>query len=414
MSELQLLSLGYVLFVVLIAGELAWSRFRGDANYRLGEAVVNIGHGAVFQVFDGFTKALVLVPFALVARFSLFELPIDAIWGWVVGLLVYDFASYWRHRHHHEIGALWAIHGVHHAASDFNLAAALRQALFQNVTGWLWTAPLALVLPLEMFIGLAVFDYLYQFVQHTRYVPKLGPLEWVLNTPSHHRVHHGTEPEYLDKNYGGILIIWDRLFGTFTEEQAEPTYGLTKPLNDLNPVWGNFALWVDLCRASAGRSARDRIRVFSGSPGVVDEVAPGVVEREYRPLENDQIPPERLRYVAISYVGLPMLLGALAWVPEGDWPLRIALAAVVLLSALTPGGLLEERRWARPAELGRIVGLVLTAAMALDHPVVLGGLGLSLLGTLVAAASGGSLRLDWPTGPGQLPRTAHRGRRTRP
>ena len=393
MNELQLLSLGYVLFVVLIAGELAWSKYRNDGGYRLGEFVVNIGHGAVFQVFDGFTKALVLVPFLFVAQFSVFELPLDTVWGWFLGLLVYDFASYWKHRHHHEIGFLWAVHGVHHAASDFNFAAALRQALFQNVTGWLWWAPLAFVMPLEMFIGLAVFDYLYQFVQHTRYVPKLGPIEWVMNTPSHHRVHHGTEPEYLDKNYGGILIIWDRMFGTFAEEQQEPVYGLTKPLNDLNPVWGNFALWVDLFRASEGRSLADRLKVFFGGPEMLDRVAPGVVERDYAPMENAEIPASRLRYVAISYVGLPLLLGALAWVPESQMGLRIGLGVLLIASTLTPGGLLEQRVWAKPLEGARMALAAVLAGFAWGNPVVFAAVVLAIVGNVVALASVGALGL---------------------
>merc|ERR1712185_263923 len=98
-------------------------------------------------------------------------------------------------------------------------------------------------MPLKMFVGLVVFDYLYQFVQHTQYVPKLGPIEWIFNTPSHHRVHHGRQELYVDKNYGGILIIWDRLFGTFQEEQEEADFGITMPPNSLNAVWGNFVLW---------------------------------------------------------------------------------------------------------------------------------------------------------------------------
>jgi alkylglycerol monooxygenase len=395
MNEIQLLSIGYVVFVLLIAGEAILSRIRGDGRYRLGELVVNIGHGSVFQVADGFTKLLVLAPFLFLSQYAVAELPTSTVWGWFLGLLAFDFASYWRHRHHHRVHALWAIHGVHHAAEDFNFAAALRQALFQNVTGWLWLMPLALIMPLDMFVGLVVFDYLYQFVQHTRYVPKLGPIEWVFNTPSHHRVHHGRQEQYLDKNYGGILIIWDRLFGTFQEEQEEPDYGITMPPNSLNPVWGNFILWSDLMRASRQTPGTwNKVKLWLGPPEWTEDLAGPVAHRTPAPLENAAIPEPRLRYVALAFLSSVPLLGALPWVPEDDLFTRILLGALAIAAVVTPGALLEGKRWARPAEGARLlVGLVTLGALATQGqvPLAVAALGVGLVGSVVGllAASRG-------------------------
>ena len=377
MSELQLLAISYGFFIALIGGEVLVSRRRADDNYRLGEAVVNVGHGILYQVWDSFTKVLVLVPFLWVsARISWSTLPLDAVWAWVVGLLVYDFLSYWAHRHHHEIHFLWAIHGAHHAAEDFNLAAGLRQATFQNLFKWMWKLPLALVMPLEMFIGITVFDYLYQFLQHTRYVPKLGPIEWVMNTPSHHRVHHGRQEKYLDANYGGILIIWDRLFGTFQVEEEEPDYGLTKPINSLNAVWGNFAIWADLVKATRRAKGFNKVALWFRGPAHLERLAPGVERVTPKHIENAELSRGLIAYVLLSFATIPPLLGVtLLFGAKWSLALRLGIAAYIVVSVVLAGALVEGRRFAAPIELARIVGSALAFSLALGSawPAVAGG-----------------------------------------
>ena len=186
---------------------------------------------------------------------------------WVAAILLFlgvDCAYYWFHRIAHEYNAPWAGHVVHHSSEDYNLAVALRQGTFQGVFSWVFYLPLALLgFPPAWFAAMSSFDTLYQFWIHTRLIGKLGPLEWVLNTPSHHRVHHGRNPKYLDKNYAGTLIIWDRMFGTFQAEEEEPVYGLTKPLESWNPLWANFHVWRDLCR-DAWLAPRwvDKVRIW--------------------------------------------------------------------------------------------------------------------------------------------------------
>ena len=360
MNELQMLAIAYVFFLTLIGLEVLVSLRKRDGGYRLGEAVVNIGHGVIYQVFDFLTKALVSLPFlALAALVSWRLLPTDALWGWVVGLVIYDFTSYWAHRHHHEIHLLWAIHGTHHASEDFNFAAALRQPAFQRVFSWLWRLPLALIIPVEMLVGLVVFDFLYQFVLHTRYVGKLGPVEWIMNTPSHHRVHHGTQDKYLDKNHGGILIIWDRLFGTFQEEEEEPTYGLTKPLGSLNAAWGNLAIHAELLEASRHVSGLDKLRVWLTGPGELETLAPS---HRYRvpPAHDDSATPLSTKlYVVLHGATAPAVLGWMSWAGDAwSWPDRLACSGFLVASVILAGALLERKPWALPLEAVR----VLTAA----------------------------------------------------
>src|SRR5690606_31238042 len=152
-----------------------------------------------------------------------------------------DFAYYWWHRASHRISFLWAAHVVHHQSEDYNLAVALRQAWFTSLSSWVLNLPLAFLgVPPLVYGVCAALNTLYQFWIHTRLVGKLGPLEWVLNTPSHHRVHHGIDAPYLDTNYGGVFIVFDRLFGTFVEETHEPRYGTLDPIRSFDPVWANF------------------------------------------------------------------------------------------------------------------------------------------------------------------------------
>jgi alkylglycerol monooxygenase len=372
MTEAQMMATGYVFFVALIFGEAAWSAFKADGRYRIGEASVNIGHGMVFQVWDSFTKAWVLVPFVLVSHLVTWSvLPTDAWWGWLLGLLAYDFAGYWAHRHHHEIHLLWGIHAAHHAAEDFNFAAALRQAVFQNLFRWAWKMPLALVMPLEMLIGLVVFDYLYQFLMHTQYVPKLGPIEWVMNTPSHHRVHHGRNERYLDKNYGGILIIWDRLFGTFQVEDEVADFGITRPLHSLNPVWGNLAVWAELVEASRLARGRDRLWLWLRGPAHLSRLAPGLpAATPSRPIENADLP---FTTLASAVLNLGVGTSSLGWLmyAGGSWPLaaRLALGAWVVATTLCIGARIEGRSWASAADAVRTLVGVLGFGLAV-HPLL--------------------------------------------
>jgi len=194
---------------------------------------------------------------AVGGRLTLFDLG-GGPWTWFAAIVAVDFAYYWFHRLHHEIRVLWASHVPHHSSQRFNLSTALRQS-------WTPFTALPFYLPLVLFFSPAQIvtahgiNLLYQFWIHTELIDRLGPLEWVFNTPSHHRVHHGANVQYLDRNYAGILIVWDRLFGSFEPERERVRYGLTKNITSSSPVYAAFhefgAVLRDAVRAGSFRDA---------------------------------------------------------------------------------------------------------------------------------------------------------------
>jgi hypothetical protein len=207
----------------------------------------------------------------MVEHVALFTLSRDSIWVWIWALLIYDFCYYWLHRMGHEVNVLWAAHVVHHQSEQYNLTTALRQTSSGAILGWIFYLPMALIgFPVEVFAIVALIDLLYQFWVHTEQVGRLGWFDRVFVSPSNHRVHHGVNDIYLDKNYGGILILWDRLFGTFIEERDDEkiVYGTRSPLRSWNPFWANLevykAISVDAWRTSR---LRDKLKIWIAPPG---------------------------------------------------------------------------------------------------------------------------------------------------
>lgn len=193
----------------------------------------------------------------------------DAGWGIVAAVVIVDFLFYWNHRFVHRARVGWAAHQAHHSSEYMNFATALRQK-WNPWFEFFFFLPLPFlgISPLSLYVAFSI-NLIYQFFTHTELIGKLPrPIEFIMNTPSHHRVHHGSDPEYLDKNYAGIFIIWDRMFGTFVEEKQRPTYGLTKPKDTFNLIklqYGDYAeLWRDVRQAD---NWRDRVRYVVKPPG---------------------------------------------------------------------------------------------------------------------------------------------------
>ncbi len=199
------------------------------------------------------------------------QLPTNVAWVWVVGLVFYDFCYYWHHRVGHTVALFWAAHVVHHQSEDYNLSTALRQTSSGWIGGWAFYLPMALLgFPPLVFGVVALIDLLYQYWVHTQQIGKLGWFDRWFCAPSNHRVHHAVNDQYLDKNYGGILIVWDRLFGSYAEEDdAVPcVYGTRGPLRSWNPVWANLHNYADLAKDCWRASNRgDRFRVWFKHPG---------------------------------------------------------------------------------------------------------------------------------------------------
>ena len=210
--------------------------------------------------------------FAFLWEHRIYTMPAHALWPWLLLLIGQDFFYYWMHRADHRVRWLWATHAVHHSPNEMNLAVAYRLGWTQRLSGGaLFFAPLVLIgfHPL-LVVGALSANLLYQFWLHAAWIPKLGPLEYVLNTPSHHRVHHASNPQYLDANFGGVLIVFDRLFGTFVAERSDVPcrYGLTEPLHTYNPVKVALHEWVALARdLRKARGVRELVSYAFRPPG---------------------------------------------------------------------------------------------------------------------------------------------------
>jgi sterol desaturase/sphingolipid hydroxylase (fatty acid hydroxylase superfamily) len=272
MQSAQVIVLATPVFLGLIAIELIVGWRRGRNTYRLADAINSIGLGMVSQVTGLFTKLAAIGIYSWVYEHAaLTELPTSAWWVWVLGLLAYDFCYYWLHRFGHTMALFWAAHSIHHQSEDYNLSTALRQTSSGWIGGWVFYLPMALVgFPPLVFGVVALIDLLYQFWVHTQQIGKLGWFDRWFCSPSNHRVHHAVNDKYLDKNYGGILIIWDRLFGSFAEEDdAEPcVYGTTTPLRSWNPLWANLSFYAELARDSwHTKSWADKVKRWFASPG---------------------------------------------------------------------------------------------------------------------------------------------------
>ncbi|WP_444929054.1 sterol desaturase family protein [Microbulbifer sp. SSSA002] len=247
---MNLLTFCIPFFLIAILMELALDRWKGWGLYRLNDAVGNLSTGILNRIIGLSYKSLFLVIyiplFALLQPYYQlvgFNWSIDNGWHLALAVLAYDFCYYWKHRICHEVNIFWAEHLVHHQSEDFNLSTALRQSSGGLQLDWIFYLPLLLIgLPAEIVILAGAIDLIYQFWVHTQKIPKIRWLEWWVITPSNHRVHHAQNPRYINKNYGGILIIWDRLFGTYQPELAqEPCiYGVRKALNTFDPVAANL------------------------------------------------------------------------------------------------------------------------------------------------------------------------------
>ncbi|MFJ5534843.1 sterol desaturase family protein [Streptomyces sp. NPDC093261] len=259
-------------FVLLVVVEAFSYRFLPDDDgrgYAVRDTVTSMSMGVGSQVIALPWKAVTVVMYAALFTVSPWHLPPASGWTWVLLFFAEDLAYYAFHRAHHRVRVLWASHVVHHSSLHFNLSTALRQS-WTPMTALPFWLPLALVgIPPWMILLEQSVSLIYQFFLHTERVDKLWrPVEWVFNTPSHHRVHHGSNRVYLDRNYGGILIVWDRLFRTFEPEGERAVYGLTRNIDTYNPLRVAFheyaAAWRDVRGA---RRWRDRAGYLFGPPG---------------------------------------------------------------------------------------------------------------------------------------------------
>ena len=355
-------------FFVLIVLEVARLR-QQNKEFRFNDAITDLGCGLGDRICSVFAKTFLIIPYmALYEEYALFELSTMSPWTWVIGMLGVDFFYYFYHRFSHRVNIGWASHVVHHQSEEYNLCVALRQPWFGRTIGWFFYLPLAILgLPVEVYATCYAINLVYQFWIHTETIDRLGPLEWVLNTPSHHRVHHGTNPVYVDRNYAGILIIWDRMFGTFEEEKEPVLYGTLKPLRSWNPVWANVQPWIAIAQhAGAQERLIDKIKVWFKPPGWTP-----AGEQDPTPLFNG---PDRgyavdhaqgrYGYIILNLALVTLVVALMVSYANMVSPFYLVLAsALCFWTMLNWGGFFEGRRWSTPAEITRVVTIVLVAVL---------------------------------------------------
>lgn len=268
-------NVGWVIFGIfafsmgLALVEFIWELSTKKINkWRLGEMWASFSVLIPAQLTGKAATAIFAGSFFLLDDFIPWSIPVNG-WTTLLAILFVDFIYYWEHRWEHEIRILWSYHSIHHSSPIYNYTTALRVSFIDNFVTWVFYLPAILIgfHPVIVLIAIA-FILIYQFWIHTELIRKLGWLEWILNTPSHHRVHHGSDDLYLDKNYGAFLIIWDRLFGTFQKEEFKPTYGLTKQIETINPVKVHFHEYFDILRdLKKAKSSKEAVNYLIKGPG---------------------------------------------------------------------------------------------------------------------------------------------------
>lgn len=388
-------------FFALIGLELWLAHRRRARAYDFADAVCSIGLGTLSQVSGIFSKLVMLgIYVAVYEHLRLFSLAADSIAVWLTGLLIYDFLYYWHHRLGHEVGVLWAAHVVHHQSEEFNLSTALRQTSSGFLFGWIFYLPMAVLgFPPLVFVAVGLIDLLYQYWIHTEQVGKLGWFDRVFASPSNHRVHHGVNDRYLDKNYGGILILWDRLFGTFADEDdAERViYGTRAPLRRYDPIWSNLEVYAALARdAWRTRRWRDKLLIWLKPPGWRPADLVSAAKAPFDPYTRSKYAPRIARpvqwYAALQFL-LLMLAGADCLARAEQLPLAWGLGYVVwcVASLVALCAWLEGRTRALALDLLRVAAALAVLAVsgrwfgAAWSTPLLAAIGAVLVATMVAA-----------------------------
>jgi sterol desaturase/sphingolipid hydroxylase (fatty acid hydroxylase superfamily) len=373
------------IFFILIGVELLVERMTHKDLYRLPDAIANLSCGITSQLSGLFLKIFAIGIYQICyENFGFFSWTQNWLY-WLLLFLLVDFAYYWAHRMSHEVNLFWGGHVVHHQSEEYNLSVALRQSSLQVVWTFAFSLPIA-------FLGFKTLDFalvaalntLYQFWIHTETIGKMGWFEYIFNTPSHHRVHHGRNPKYIDKNHAGSLIIWDKMFGTFQPEEEKPTYGITKPINSWNAAYANVSHYVEMSKDIRRIPGWwDKFKYLFMKPGWLPQSlggyqpAPPVDTGSYKKYDTP-VPMLLNSYVLFQYVlclvGTALFLfNADAFVLAEKAILAVMISAVVVIS----GVLFEQKTWAVYAEWTRITiypAILITLCVVYGWPYWIYGL----------------------------------------
>ena len=341
-------------FFGLIVIELLFQHWKKDNHYRLSDAITNISCGIIQQLSGFFLTIVSVGVYVFIYEYLRIWTISNNWWTFLILFILVDVCYYWAHRKSHEVSLFWGGHVVHHQSEDYNLSVALRQSSFQIFFTFFFYFPLAVIgFDPKYFVLANAFGTLYQFWIHTESIDKMGWFEILFNTPSHHRVHHGKNPKYIDKNHAGVFIIWDKLFGTFQEEEERPTYGITIPINSWDPIWANFAHFKSLAKILVKvKSPLDGLKVLFNKPGWMPDymggpILPSKIDRASYKKYNLPLSLHLSIYALIQYLFILAYTAFFMMQFKGfNSHVQMAGSLFLLFSIWSCSKLLQDKKWA--------------------------------------------------------------------
>ena len=347
-----IIELAVPFFILSMVVELAYGIAKGRNTYRLNDSVSSLFLGVLSQARRFVTLGIGGYVYYLITEYFSLPLMDPTHWfTWVLAMVLYDFCYYWLHRMGHERTILWAAHVAHHQSEDYNLSTALRQTSTGFLLGWIFYIPMFLLgIPAEVVVTAGALNLLYQYWVHTQHIPKLGWYEWIFVTPSNHRVHHAQNDVYMDRNYGGLFIIWDRIFGTFQEERDdEPVvFGIRGAINSFNPAKALTHVYTDMAQDS-WRTARwqDKLKVWVSRTGWRPDDVAEQYPREKTDLSHFErfdpaVPAIVSWYGFFQLLAVVVLLTVMQWSELAYWP-GVSLWALLLFTTVTTALWLDAR-----------------------------------------------------------------------
>jgi len=358
-------------FILAILLEFVYAKVTGHHPYRLNDSLASLSMGTLSRLMGIVRLGVFGTLFEwILDGHTLLAIPMESPLAWVAAFVLYDLCYYFLHRFGHEWRILWASHAAHHQSEEYNLSTALRQTS-TGFLGGIFYAPLYLIgFPTPMLIAVGSVNLIYQFWVHTEHVRRLGIVDRILVTPSNHRVHHAKNPCYIDRNYGGVFVIWDRIFGTFEDErESEPcVYGITEQLNSFNPLWANLHVYVQGWRDSrAATRWSDKFALWFKGPGFKPEGTNQTLHDWQAPRFDPDITDFTKRYTFVHFWLLVIATFVLIGFESELSRLWVySLAVLLAFGYYTQGALLEGRTHAPTVELARLIGMVTAAVILLS------------------------------------------------
>jgi alkylglycerol monooxygenase len=368
--KLNLLALAVPFFLIFMALEFFIARQKRKPVFNLHHSIANISVGIAERLLDVWVTGLFFFIYDyLQKKFGLFHIE-PSILLWIILLLCTDFLWYWYHRLAHEINLFWAVHVVHHQSEDFNYTVSARITVFQAFvrTGF-WAVLPILGFPASMITILLLVHGLYPFFIHTQLIGKLGILEYILVTPSHHRVHHASNEKYLDKNYGDVFIIWDKLFGTFQKEENDVKieFGLTHPLKSYSFLWQHFHFLAELfLTARKTKGTLNKLKLIFGRPDLIDPKFREQAEDKLLVRKNNVPVDQPLNRYVVWQVVLSLVLLFVFILFERYLPShqQVLITIALLLTLINCGAIMEQKQWVVYLEFLRLLTVTIGVMIA--------------------------------------------------